>query len=163
MTAFQPPPQTRIPRLLGHNSTRVTKGKRTFAEGGDGRSAWTRRWKDLVASHANDLGGEGLTEAQISICRRAAATEIALEQIEARMSEGQQIDLDLYGRLTGRLCRMLELVGIRRLTKPIDPLSEFAKAVEGYAAAPIDDDEPNDEDEPLSIEEGFDKSEPGEA
>ena len=41
------------------------------------------------------------------------------------MSEGQKIDLNMYGRLTGRLCRMLELVGIRRLTKPIDPLSDL--------------------------------------
>ena len=156
--------QTRILyHLQGRLGSKVTTGNRVFVQAGDGRSAWTHRWKDLVASHASDLGGEGLSEAQISICRRAAATEIALEQIEARMSEGQQIDLDQYGRLTGRLCRILELVGVKRLTRPIDPLSEFARAFEGHAAAPIDDDEPNDEDEPLPIEEGFDKSEPGEA
>jgi hypothetical protein len=64
--------------------------------------------------------------------------------------------------LTSRLCRMLELVGIRRLTKPLDPLSDLAKALEAYPAKPIDDDEPS-EDEPLPIEEGFDHSEPGEA
>jgi hypothetical protein len=87
------------------------------------------------------------------------ATEVALEQLEARMSEGQKIDPDQYGRLTGRLCRMLELVGIRRLTKPLDPLSDLAKAFEGKR---IDDDEPND-DEPLPTEEGFEKSKPGEA
>jgi hypothetical protein len=117
--------------------------------------------KTLFA-HVADLGGpELLSEAQISICRRASAMECELEAMEARMSEGQPIDIDQYGRLTGRLCRMLELVGIRRLTKPLDPLSDLAKALEAYPAKAIDDDEPND-DEPLPIEEGFDR-EPGEA
>ena len=37
----------------------------------------------------------------------------------------------------------------------------LAKAFEDYARA-IDDDEPND-DEPLPIEEGLDRTEPGEA
>jgi hypothetical protein len=112
----------------------------------------------------NDLGGgEFLSEAQVSVCRPVSALECELEAMEAHMSEGQKIDLNMYGRLTGRLCRMLELVGVKRLTKPLDPLSEFARAFEGHAAAPVNDDEPNDEDEPAPIEEGFDKSEPGEA
>jgi hypothetical protein len=41
------------------------------------------------------------------------------------------------------------------------PTSELAKALEGYAGMPVDDDEPND-DEPLPIELGMDR-EPGEA
>jgi hypothetical protein len=49
----------------------------------------------------------------------------------------------------------------RRLTKPLDPTSELAKALEAYPGKPVDDDESND-DEPLPIEEGFDR-EPGEA
>src|SRR5262245_25079912 len=102
-----------------------------------------------------------ISEAQLSICRRAAALECELEATEARLSEGQQVDLDQYARLTSRLCRLFELIGTRRLTRPVDPLSELAKAVEGYAAAPIDDDD-GDENEPLSIEEAMDR-EPGEA
>jgi hypothetical protein len=52
-----------------------------FAEGGDGRSAWGRRWRDLILSHANDLGGiELLSEAQISICRRVSAMECTAAQ-----------------------------------------------------------------------------------
>jgi len=42
----------------------------------------------------------------------------------------------------------------KRLTKPIDPMSDLAKALEG--AAKSIDDEPND-DEPLLIEEGLDR------
>jgi len=129
-----------------------------FAQGGDGRSAWGRRWRDLCLSHANDLGGmELLSEAQISICRRVSAMECELEAMEARMSEGQKIDLDEYGRLTARLCRLLELVGIRRLVKPIDPMSDLAKALEGYAGKPIDDDD----GEPAPIEEAVEPTNGG--
>jgi len=43
---------------------------------------------------------------------------------------------------------LLELIGIQRLARPIDPLSDLATGLEAYAQKPIDDDEPND-DEPL--------------
>jgi hypothetical protein len=148
-----------LPFRAARASSKVTTGHRMFAEGGDGRSVWGRRWRDLILAHANDLGGmELLSEAQISICRRAAAIECELEAMEARMSEGQPIDIGQYARLTGCLCRLLELI----VAKPLDPMSELAKALEGYAGTPVDDDEPNDENEPLPIEEGFDR-EPGEA
>jgi hypothetical protein len=139
---------THLPRSLGRFSSQVTTGRRTFAEGGNGRGAWARRWRDLVASHASDLGGEGLSEAQISLCRGAATIECELEAMEARISEGQKVDIALYARLTNCLSRLLELVGMKRRGRPIDPTSELAKALEGYASTPIDDDD--DGDEPLA-------------
>jgi hypothetical protein len=45
---------------------------------------------------------------------------------------------------------MLELVGVRRQTRPVDPTSDRAAALERYASQPDDDDA--DEDEPLPIE-----------
>jgi len=45
--------------------------------------------------------------------------------------------------------RLQRRIGIKRLTKPLDPMSELAKALEGHAAAPIDDDEPNARKRPL--------------
>jgi hypothetical protein len=137
---------------VGHNSSQVTKGKQMFVELGDARSAWARRWADLILAHVNDLGGaEMLSETQISICRRVSAIECELEAMEARMSAGEVVDPDHYGRLAGRLCRLFELIGIKRLARPLDPLGDLAKAFESHVRA-IDDDEPND-DEPLPIEE----------
>jgi hypothetical protein len=94
-----------------HNSGRnpnqvsqVTTGKRCFVDIGDGRSAWAKRWGDLILAHANDLGGlEMLSEAQLSICRRASAIECELEAMEGRMSASQVIDIAVYARLTGVL------------------------------------------------------------
>ena len=42
-------------RLVRNNSSGVTKGKRMFVELGDVRSAWARRWADLIVAHVNDL------------------------------------------------------------------------------------------------------------
>ena len=144
----------------GAAKRRVIRGnpaKRLFVEGGDLRSPWSIRWKNLILAHMNDLGGaEALSEAQISICKRASAMECELEFLEARMSEGRDVDIDQYGRLAGRLCRMFEIIGIRRLAKPLDPTNELIKDFAGHAAKPIDDDD-NDEDEPAPIE-----GEPGE-
>jgi hypothetical protein len=104
---------TRI-RRPGHcQKSGATTGKRLFVEGGDGYSPWTRRWRDLIFAHVADLGGPDLvSEAEISLCRRASTLEVELEMLEARRSEGQSVDIELYGRLAGRLCRLLELVGI---------------------------------------------------
>jgi hypothetical protein len=97
---------------IGYTSSRVTKGKQVFVELGDGRTVWARRWSDLIYAHVSDLGGpERISEAQLSICRRASAMECTLESLEARMSAGVPIDPDQYGRLAGRLCRMFELIG----------------------------------------------------
>jgi hypothetical protein len=74
--------------------------------------------------------------------------------MEARMSEGQKIDIDQYGRLSGRLCQLLELVGIKRLAKPLDPLSDLAKALEAYPPKAIDDDGDGDDDEPVIVGKG---------
>ena len=133
-----------------------------FVELGDARTVWARRWADLILAHANDLGGlEMLSEAQISICRRAAALECELEAMEGRMSAGQPIEIELYGRLTSRLCRLLDPIGIQRLAKPIDPLSDLAKDLEAYPARAIDDDGDGDgDDEPVAIEAVVDPEEP---
>jgi hypothetical protein len=135
---------------IPHHARRVSSGRNLFAEGGDGRTAWGRRWRDLCLSHANDLGGADiLSEAQVSIIKRASAMECELEALEARLSEGQPIDVGQYSRLAGLLCRLLELVGVRRLSKSLDPTSELVRAMSAYASQPVDD-----EDEPPPVEEG---------
>jgi hypothetical protein len=42
-------------RLGASRRSAVTNGNRPFVrEGGDARSAWVRRWRDLALMHAND-------------------------------------------------------------------------------------------------------------
>lgn len=117
-------PKTRNPDASRPPATRsrVTNGRALFVEGGDERSPFARRFRDLVASHAGDLGGvENLSEAERSLIRRAAALGVQCEALEAAMSRGEHIDLDLFGRLAGHQRRVLETLGIRRVARDVTP------------------------------------------
>jgi hypothetical protein len=101
------------------NRSAVTNRKRLFVEG-DGRSPWARRWRDLVELHAGDLGGmDLLSEAQLSLVKRAATIEVELEQVEGRLSTGRDADLDLYTRSTSHLRRIFEVLGVERRPKDV--------------------------------------------
>jgi hypothetical protein len=92
----------------------VTSGRKLFVNG-DPNSAWARRFHDLVRGHVMDAGGRDMiSEAQFALCKRAAALECELEQLEGRLSQGEQIDLDSYGRAASHLRRILETLGLER-------------------------------------------------
>jgi hypothetical protein len=69
-------------------------------------------------------GNEVLTEAQMSLIRRAATIEVELEGMEAKLSEGEQVNLDAYGRISGQLRRILETLGIGRVKRDRLPTLE---------------------------------------
>jgi hypothetical protein len=72
----------------------VTSGRKQFVSG-DPNSAWARRFHDLVVGHVQDAGGRDvLSEAQFALAKRAAGLECELEQMEGRISQGEQVDLD---------------------------------------------------------------------
>ena len=69
-------------RRPGKLRSATTNGNSPFVLGGDGRGAWVRRWRDLVDLHVSDLGGpDACSEAQLSLCRRIATTEVELERL----------------------------------------------------------------------------------
>ncbi|MBX9451374.1 MAG: hypothetical protein KL801_05840 [Mesorhizobium sp.] len=92
-----------------------------FVEG-DAMSPWARRWRDLVALHASDMGGaETLSEAQVSLVKRVATIEVELEQMDGKLSMGEKVDLDAYTRASGHLRRILDSLGIKRTARDITP------------------------------------------
>jgi hypothetical protein len=117
----------------------VTNGRRLFVEG-HGNSAWSRRYRDLIAGHVSDMGGRGqLSEAQISLIKRASAIELELEQSEGKLSMGQEIDLDQYTRAAGHLRRILETLGVERRAKDVTPNSGndiLGSLIDAVRAAP---------------------------
>jgi hypothetical protein len=99
----------------------VTSGRKLFVDG-DPNSAWARRYHDLAARHASDLGGPGqLSEAQASLIRRAAAIECELELMEGRLSRGESIDIDVFTRSTSHLRRIFETLGVERKPRDVTP------------------------------------------
>ena len=66
-----------------------------FVEKGDDRSAWARRYRDLIFAHTSDLGGaSAVSEAQAALIRRAATLQIELELLEGKLSlsGGQRVE-----------------------------------------------------------------------
>src|SRR6516225_6245454 len=89
----------------------VTNNRRLFVAGDD-RSAWSRRYRDLIVAHTSDLGGAAaLSEAQRSLVRRAAGLECELEQMEGRMSQGMEVNLDSFGRDARNRNRIVRVLG----------------------------------------------------
>ncbi len=98
--------------------------------GVDGRSAWVRRAKELIADHTSDLGGiDNVSSAERSIIRRACVLTVELERYEKRFAlagEASPEDLDIYARVAGNLRRLLEAVGLQRRARHITPtLDEY--------------------------------------
>ena len=102
----------------------VTSGRKLFVEG-DGNSPWSRRYRDLIGGYAADLGGaEMLSEAQKSLIRRVSAIDLACEEMEGRMSQGDDVDAELHARLSSHSRRIHETLGLERRAKDITSLSD---------------------------------------
>ena len=101
--------------------SRITNGS-ALLPGVDGRSAWVRRARDIIAAHLSDV--PDASAAERSIIRRAAVLTVELERLEAVFAVAGEADpetLDLYGRTSGNLRRLLEAVGLQRRAKECGP------------------------------------------
>lgn len=104
--------------------SRVSNGSKLLAKV-DGRSADARRYRDLVISFADDLGGvDKLTEAEKALCRQAAASIVAAERVQAEIVAGRDVDLEQLTRLTNVTTRLLGRLRARQ--KPARPTSPLA-------------------------------------
>jgi hypothetical protein len=113
-----------VPGRKDYGRSKISNGT-ALLPGIDGRSAWVRRCKDVIAAHIADLGGaDNTSAAERSIIRRCAVLTTELERLEAKFAtagEASEYDLDLYQRMTNTLRRALEAVGLERRAKDIGP------------------------------------------
>jgi hypothetical protein len=109
--------------------SRITNGS-TLLPGVDGRSAWVRRCKDVIAAHVSDLGGiENCSAAEYSIVRRASVLTVELERLEVKFAtagEANADELDQYARVAANMRRLFEAVGLKRRSRDVTPsLDEY--------------------------------------
>ena len=120
--------------------SRITNGS-TLLPGVDGRSAWVRRCKDVIAAHLSDLGGEDNTSAaERSIIRRAAVLTTELERLEAGFAtagEANADQLDQYARVSANLRRLLEAVGLQRRARTVGRFIEGVSATTELEWSPL--------------------------
>ena len=141
----RPPSATGSPCLR----SRVTNGRTLFVEA-DTRGPWARRFRDVLAEITSDLGGADLlSEGQRQLARRAATISLACERMEGEAAAGEPINLELYGRLTDRLGRALQRLGLERKPRDVTPtLADYL--AQNYP--PDDADEADEADEAANHE-----------
>ena len=112
---------------IGHNlaqaaaRSRVTNGN-DWLSGVDQRSSIARRYRDLMAEAIADAGGVSeCSQARLQLIRRLAALSVQLEQLEAKLADGADIDIAEYTSLTSTLVRVVSRLGINRVARDIGP------------------------------------------
>jgi hypothetical protein len=112
--------------------SRITNGS-SLLPNVDGRTFWVRRYRDLIALHLSDLGGEeAASEGEKALTRRCACLIIELERLEQRFAlagEASPKALLLYQTCANTLRRLLATLGLQRRSRDITPsLAEYLNA-----------------------------------
>jgi hypothetical protein len=101
--------------------SRVTNHK-DLLPGLDGRSASARRYRDLVNSYIADMGGlDRCSDIKLGLLRRLAAVTVQAEVLEAKMVNGEQVDIGTLCTLASTTVRLSQRLGIERVPKDISP------------------------------------------
>ena len=96
----------------------------------DGRSAMARRFKDIISAVLVDQGGaDQCSESRLQLVRRFAAAAVLAERMEARLANGEEINIAEHGLLCSTLVRIAQRIGINRVPKTIVPsLDDYLEA-----------------------------------
>jgi len=101
--------------------SRITNGA-DILPGVDGRSLIARRYRDIISAIIVDQGGAGqLAEARQQLIRRFAAASVLAEEMEARLANGQQVDISEHSTLSSTLVRLASRIGIDRIARTFTP------------------------------------------
>lgn len=95
-----------------------------------------------------DLGGPSeLTEAQRQIIRRIASMSVWCESEEAKMADGDEIDIDRFQRTANSLRRLCETIGLERRPRHVEDIVAYARRVHAERAAASATDVEGDSDD----------------
>ena len=96
----------------------------------DGRSATARRFRDLVNAFVADMGGlDRCSEVRLGLVRRLAATTVQAEMLEARMVNGEAINISQLCTLASTTVRLSQRLGLERKQRDVTPsLSDLIRA-----------------------------------
>ena len=74
--------------------SRVSNHRALLPEVEDGRSTHARRFRDLIRAYVADMGGvDRCSEIKVGLLRRLAATTVQAEMLEAKMVNGEYVDV----------------------------------------------------------------------
>lgn len=96
----------------------------------DRRTRPYRRYEAIRDAVLSDMGGEENTsEVQRQLVAKFSTLALQLKSMEAAAIEGNEINLDLFGRCAGHLRRIAEALGMKRVARDVTPsLTEYLAA-----------------------------------
>jgi hypothetical protein len=118
--------------------SRVSNGRAVLPDV-DGRSLIARRFRDICSAMSIDQGGQDrLSEARVQLIRRFSAAAVLAEQLEAKLANGEEIDIAQHALLCSSLVRLSARIGIDRRAKKVVPtLDQYM--LESTDGDPLDD------------------------
>src|SRR5450631_4402322 len=117
----------------------------------DKRTRAFKRYQVIVGAVLADIGGaENVSEIQRQLIAKFATLALQMEAMEAAAIEGNEIDLDLFGRCAGHLRRIAEALGMRRVPREIPTLEEHLALIARERPPDEDNDAQADETENAS-------------
>ena len=101
--------------------SRISNGHDVLA-GVDQRTAIARRYRDIVEAVSLDQGGANhLSETRRQLIRRLAGSAVMAEAMEAKLANGQEIDINQYALLTSTIVRVAQRIGVDRRLRNVTP------------------------------------------
>jgi hypothetical protein len=114
--------ETFTPRPLKMRAkvSNVTKG--AMWNNVDARSAVSRRVYDICAAIVGDLGGaDRLSETKLSLVRRFASLAVLAEAQEAKLANGEEVNVMELAHLSSALVRLATRIGLKRVPREVIP------------------------------------------
>lgn len=95
----------------------------------DGRTQLARAVNERYTHLTNDLGGhDALSYQRRSLAKRAIWIEAVIEQQEAAMARGEEVDQGKLTQAVNSLMGVLKTLGLDRKTKDVPNLSDYLRA-----------------------------------
>ena len=101
-----------------------TTNHKDLLPGLDGRSSAARRFRDLVSAFIVDMGGaDQCSDIKLSLLRRLAAVTVQSELIEAKMINGQEVDVGTLCTLASTSVRLATRLNpsLERVPRDVGP------------------------------------------
>jgi hypothetical protein len=109
-----------VPGRKAYGRSRVSNGHDVLPNV-DG-SIIARRYRDIANAILADQGGaDRCSESRTQLIRRFAAAAVLSEQMESRLANGEQVDINEHATLSSTLVRLAQRIGIDRIPRDITP------------------------------------------
>ncbi len=113
--------------------SRITNGSALLPDI-DGRSVIARRYRDIMSALLTDQGGASqCSESRTQLIRRFAAASVLAEQMEAKLVNGEQIDLAEHAQLASTLVRLTNHLGLDRVPRDVSPY--VSEVIDGHTTS----------------------------